>query len=435
MHRARTRKGRGAVSNESGRFEVHTLHPVDDGWHTNESQTDSYHTDGSPSSNCPGSAGQFKSSQIKGSQSSGYQSVPTENGYEDVWSITQRLKTEWQEDKSKTIITRNRSPDIHFDRSLNPYRGCEHGCIYCFARPTHSWLGHSAGLDFETKLYAKLDAATLLKRELAKPGYQCEPIAIGVNTDAYQPLERKLKLTRQVLSVLSEARHPAYLITKSSLIERDIDILKDMSRQNLVSACVSITTLNPRLARKLEPRATSPHRRLKILENLSKAGIPTRVSISPVIPALNEEEIDNIVAAAADAGAVAAYAIALRLPHELQTLFPEWLQQHYPLRAARVLKAIRSMRNDRLNNAEFGHRMVGAGPRADIIQTRFQLACKRANIAVGRDFELNKALFQAPVLSEKVAESTESAQSTQSTQSTNKANNQSPKRQMQLFAD
>ena len=306
-------KGRGAVSNASGRYETHTIHAVDDGWQVDE----------------PDSLNPAKTQSL-----------------DEITHGASPVRTEWRDDKSKTIITRNRSPDIHFDRSVNPYRGCEHGCVYCFARPTHTWLGHSAGLDFETRLYAKRNAAQLLKAELAKPSYLCEPIALGVNTDAYQPLERKLNITRQILQVLHDAKHPVYLITKSSLVERDIDILTSMAEQNLVSVCLSITTLDRTLARKLEPRSTSPHRRLKTLETLSSAGIPTRVSVSPVIPALNEEEIDDIVAAAANAGAAAAYAIILRLPHELQTLFPEWLYEHYPLRAERIIKAIRSMRED-----------------------------------------------------------------------------------------
>ncbi len=338
-------KGRGAISNTSGRYETHTVHAVDDGW-------------------------------------SDYVVPETQS------------RTQWRDDKSRTVITRNRSPDIHFDRSVNPYRGCEHGCVYCFARPTHTWLGHSAGLDFETRLYAKRDAAALLKEELSKPNYRCEPIAIGVNTDAYQPLERELKITRSILQVLLEANHPAYLITKSSLIERDIDLLSAMAENQLVSVCVSITTLDRTLARKLEPRATSPHRRLRTLQTLSDAGIPTRVSVSPIIPALNEIELESIVQAAADAGAQTAYAILLRLPHELQTLFPEWLYEHYPLRAERVLNGIRSMRNQQLNNAEFNNRMVGSGPRAEIIQQRFELACKRSGLHVGRDFELNCSRFR-----------------------------------------
>ena len=357
-------KGRGSVSNTTGRYETHTLHAIDDGWHTYAEPEEECLTHERPPIRTP-------------------RGTP--------------LRTTWRDDKSKSVIARNRSPDIHFDRSLNPYRGCEHGCIYCFARPTHTWLGHSAGLDFETKLYAKRDAAALLKLELAKPSYQCEPIAIGVNTDAYQPLEKQLKITRNVLQVLLEAQHPAYLITKSALIERDIDILQQMAQNNLVSVCVSITTLDRTLARKLEPRATSPHRRLQTLQSLSDAGIPTRVSVSPVIPALNEEELDAIIMNAASAGARAAYAIVLRLPHELQQLFPEWLYEHYPLRAERVLKAIRSIRENKLNDADFNTRMRGSGPRADIIQQRLDLACKRANISVGRDFQLNTSNFIRPV--------------------------------------
>jgi DNA repair photolyase len=334
------RRGRGAVSNVSGRFE-HTSHSdVDDGW----------------------------------------------SSYTEPES---RVTTHWRDDCNRTIITRNQSPDIHFDRSVNPYRGCEHGCIYCFARPSHTYLGHSAGLDFETRLYAKRRAAELLRTELAGKNYRCEPIAIGVNTDAYQPLEKKLGITRQILQVLLETKHPAYLITKSSLIERDLDLLCEMAKDNLVSVCITITTLDRKLARNLEPRATTPQKRLKTLRVLSDAGIPTRVSVSPVIPALNEEEIDNIVKNAADAGAQAAYAIVLRLPHELQQLFPEWLHTHYPLRADRVMKAIRSVRENQLNNADFGARMIGSGPRAEIIRQRFELACKRAGISVGRDFELS----------------------------------------------
>jgi len=359
-------KGRGSVSNTTGRYETHTLHAIDDGWQS---------------------------------------FAEPEEEFQDSPQLRLRapnqppIRTRWRDDNTKSIIARNRSPDIHFDRSVNPYRGCEHGCIYCFARPTHTWLGHSAGLDFETKLYAKRNAAKLLKQELAKPSYKCEPIAIGVNTDAYQPLEKQLKITRSVLQVLLDAQHPAYLITKSSLVERDIDLLQQMAQNNLVSVCLSVTTLNRELARKLEPRATSPHRRLQTLQTLSDAGIPTRVSVSPVIPALNEEEIDNIIMSAANAGVSAAYAIVLRLPHELQQLFPEWLYEHYPLRAERVLKAIRSIRENKLNDADFNTRMRGYGPRADIIQQRLELACKRANISVGRDFQLNTNDFVPPVLS------------------------------------
>ncbi len=341
------RRGRGSVSNVTGRFEADRHHDIDDGW-------------------------------------SSYAEPET------------RVQTQWRNDTNRTIITRNQSPDIHFDRSVNPYRGCEHGCIYCFARPSHTYLGHSAGLDFETRLYAKRDSAKLLMQELSKRSYQCEPVAIGVNTDAYQPLEKKLGITREILEVLLEARHPAYLITKSSLIERDLDLLTEMAKQNLVSVCITVTTLDRALARKLEPRATTPARRMQTLKAVSDAGIPTRVSVSPVIPALNEEEIDNIVKVAAEAGAQAAYAIVLRLPHELQQLFPEWLAIHYPLRAERIMKAIRSVRDDKLNNADFGSRMIGSGPRADIIKQRFESACKRTGISVGRDFELDCSRFKPP---------------------------------------
>ncbi|OED36161.1 DNA repair photolyase [Chromatiales bacterium (ex Bugula neritina AB1)] len=341
------RRGRGSLSNATGRFEATNHLDIDDGW-------------------------------------SSYTEPET------------RIQTHWRRDCNRTIITRNQSPDINFDRSINPYRGCEHGCIYCFARPSHTYLGHSAGLDFETRLYAKTEAASLLRTELAKRSYTCEPIAIGVNTDAYQPLEKQLGITRQLLEVLLEARHPVYLITKSSLIERDIDLLSELAKHNLVSTCITITTLDRTLARKLEPRATTPHRRLETLRRLTAAGIPVRVSVSPVIPALNEEEVSTIVATAAEAGASAAHAIVLRLPHELQQLFPQWLEEHYPLRAERVLKAIRSLRDDKLNHSEFGERMEGSGPRADIIRQQFEFACRRAGIACGRDLALDTSLFRPP---------------------------------------
>lgn len=346
-------RGQGAQSNTSGRYEVLRRVDFDDGWKSHQSDESD------------------RANQLR--------------------------KTQWRDDCSKSVITRNRSPDIPFDRSINPYRGCEHGCIYCFARPTHTWLGHSAGLDFERLLYAKRDAAQLLIKELSHPAYRCEPIAIGVNTDAYQPLERSLGITRAVLQVLADCRHPVYLITKSSLIERDMDLLLDLARDNLVTVTLTITTLDNALSSKLEPRATAPHRRLRTLKTLSDAGISTRVSISPIIPALNESEIEALVNASAKAGATEAHCILLRLPHELQTLFPEWLEAHYPLRASRVLNAVASMRGGKLNNSDFGTRMSGEGPRASIIHQRFKKACKDAGIvnqrSVGR---LNTVLFKAP---------------------------------------
>ena len=288
---------------------------------------------------------------------------------------------------------------MHFDRSINPYRGCEHGCIYCFARPSHAWLGHSPGLDFERRLYVKRDAPRLLREAFAKPGYRPEPIAIGVATDAWQPLERRLGVTRALLEVFVETRHPVLVITKSSLIERDVDLLADLARDDLVTATVTITTLDHALARRLEPRATAPARRLRTLETLARAGIPTRLSLSPVIPALNEHELETIVARAALAGACEANAIMLRLPHELGALFEEWLAEHYPDRADRVMKAVRSIREGRTNDADFGTRMLGTGPRAAIIRRRFELACRRAGIACGRrPVELDTTRFRAPTL-------------------------------------
>lgn len=349
----RSRRGRGAQSNRSGRFEPLTRIDINDGWHNDIAQESS-------------------------------------------------LRTLWREDHAKTIITRNQSPDIHFDQSINPYRGCEHGCVYCFARPSHTYLGHSAGLDFERLLYAKENAATLLRKELARPSYQCEPIAIGVNTDAYQPLERKLKITRQLLEVLLECRHPVYMITKSSLIERDVELLQQFAQLNLVTAAISLTTLDNKLASLLEPRAAAPHRRLRTMQTLADAGIPVRVSMSPIIPALNESEIDSIMKASADQGATMATCLLLRLPHELATLFPEWLNEHYPLRSKRVLNAMRMLRGDKtrgnnLNDSTFGDRFVGTGPRAQLIQQRFELACKRYGLAANREYRtLNTDLFSAP---------------------------------------
>lgn len=343
------RKGRGALTNVSGRFESLKKSDFDDGWNT---------------------------------------LIETERG----------RRTCWRSDTNRTIITKNHSPDLHFDRSINPYRGCEHGCSYCFARPSHTYLGHSAGLDFERLLYAKKDAASLLRAELSNPRYRCEPIAIGVNTDAYQPLERKLGITREILTVLAETKHPAYLITKSSLIERDIDLLAQMAEENLVTVCITITTLSNELSSKLEPRASAPHRRLRTVQKLSEAGISTGVSVSPIIPALNEEEIDSIVKAAADAGARRAHALLIRLPHELAQLFPEWLEEHYPLRAARIIKAIRSMRSDNLYRSEFGERMTGTGPRAEIIKRRFELACRRYGVSTERELtDSDCSLFTPPM--------------------------------------
>ena len=278
---------------------------------------------------------------------------------------------------ARSVITRNDSPDIGFDRSINPYRGCEHGCIYCYARPTHSYLNLSPGLDFETKLIAKANAAELLVRELAAPSYAPELIMVGVNTDAYQPIERELRLTRAIVEVLAAARHPFGLVTKSSLVERDLDLIAAMAVQNLVSVSISVTSLDPALARILEPRAASPQRRLRTVRMLAEAGVPVRVNLAPVIPFINEPEIEAIVDAAADAGAKNAHYTVVRLPWEVSPLFEEWLQAHFPDRAQRVMNRIRDMRGGRNYDAEFGRRMTGEGTWAQLIAQRFRRASAR----------------------------------------------------------
>ncbi len=322
-------KGRGAVANVRGRYEVDVRERFDDGWQG--SDTD----DVSP------------------------------------------LKTVVTEERAKTILSHNDSPDIPFRTSLNPYRGCEHGCIYCFARPTHSYLGLSPGLDFESRLFAKVNAAALLTKELAKPSYVPDVIAVGVNTDAYQPIERELKITRAVLEVLHDARHPFGLITKSSLIERDLDLLAPLARLGLARASITITTLEPALARRLEPRAASPARRLRTVRTLVDAGVPVSVNVSPVIPFVNDEEMERIVEAAASAGAHSAHFIVLRLPWELNAVFQQWLRTHYPLRAERVMARIRELRGGKDYDARFGRRMTGEGIWAELFAQRFRAACAR----------------------------------------------------------
>jgi DNA repair photolyase len=278
---------------------------------------------------------------------------------------------------ARSIISRNDSPDIGFDRSINPYRGCEHGCIYCYARPTHSYLNLSPGLDFETRLVAKTNAAELLLQELAAPGYTPELVMVGVNTDAYQPIERDLRLTRRILEVLAASRHPFGLVTKSSLIERDLDLIGEMAALNLASVSVSITTLDSKLARILEPRAASPQRRLRTVRTLAAAGVPVRVNLAPVIPFINEPEIEAIVDAAAGAGARNAHYTVVRLPWEVSPLFEEWLRSHFPDRAQRVMNRIREMRGGRNYDAGFGRRMTGEGTWAELIAQRFRRASAR----------------------------------------------------------
>ena len=278
---------------------------------------------------------------------------------------------------ARSIITRNDSPDLGFDRSINPYRGCEHGCIYCYARPTHSYLNLSPGLDFETRLVAKRNAAELLRKELAAPRYRPDLIMVGVNTDAYQPIERELRVTRGVLEVLTATRHPFGLVTKSSMVERDLDLIGEMAALQLASVSISITTLDAKLSRILEPRAASPQRRLRTVRALAAAGVPVRVNLAPVIPFINEPEIEAIIDAAADAGAKNAHYTVVRLPWEVSPLFEEWLRAHFPERAQRVMNRIREMRGGKNYDAEFGRRMTGEGTWAQLIAQRFRRASAR----------------------------------------------------------
>ncbi|MCD2343956.1 PA0069 family radical SAM protein [Ideonella azotifigens] len=280
----------------------------------------------------------------------------------------------------KSILTGNESPDIPFDLSINPYRGCEHGCIYCFARPTHSYLNLSPGLDFETRIIAKVNAAERLRETLSRPGYTPAQLNIGSATDAYQPVERKLGITRAIIEVLCEASHPFSVITKSAGIERDLDLIAPMAGAGLAAAYVSLTTLEPALARILEPRAASPQRRLKTIQSLSEAGVPVGVSVSPVIPFLNEPELERILEAAAQAGAVSAFSIPLRLPWEVNPLFQDWLQTHFPDRAARVMARVREMRGGRDNDARFGTRLRGEGAWAELLRQRFTLAVRKLGL-------------------------------------------------------
>ena len=321
-------RGRGALSNLAGRFEALREEAFDDGWD---------HRDPPP----------------------------------------ERVPTEVIIDRTKTIIARNDSPDIPFDRSINPYRGCEHGCIYCFARPSHAYLGFSPGLDFETKIVAKPEAANLLRRELRKPGYQVGPLALGSNTDPYQPVERDLRITRAILEVLRDARHPTGIVTKSALILRDLDIIAGMAGDGLAQVMVSVTTLRRDLARAMEPRAAAPARRLSTIATLKEAGIPVGVLASPMIPGLNDSELEAILEAASGAGASSAGFILVRLPHELKELFSEWLETHVPTRAAHVESLIRDTRGGQLYEAKFGERMRGQGPYAELLATRFRVASRR----------------------------------------------------------
>ena len=340
-------RGRGAVSNPSGRFERLTRDPYDDGWWPEEE-------------------------------------LPP-------------LATTVRVEESRSIIARNDSPDIPFSQSINPYRGCEHGCVYCYARPSHAYVGLSPGLDFETRLFAKVNAAERLREELARPGYACQTIALGANTDPYQPIERRYRLTRQVIEVLAQCGHPLSIVTKSSLIERDIDLLASMAEKHLVHVFVSITTMNRQLARRLEPRASAPPRRLETVRRLAAAGIPTGVLVAPVIPALTDNDVEKVLEAARAAGARWAGYVLLRLPHEVKDLFRQWLATHAPLKAGHVMKLVRETRGGRDNDPRFGARMRGEGRLADLIEDRFAIACRRLGFNREEAF-LDHSRFRPPAV-------------------------------------
>ncbi len=314
---------------------------------------------------------------------------------EDVDGEGPPLRTEVTIEHPRTIITRNRSPDLPFDQSINAYRGCEHGCIYCFARPSHAYHNLSPGLDFETKLFAKPDAAVLLAKELAKPGYRCAPIAMGTNTDPYQPIEAHYRITRSVLEVLAAHDHPVVITTKSARIVRDLDLLGPMAAKKLAAVMMSVTTLDPELARRMEPRASAPRRRIDAIRQLVAAGVPTSISVSPIVPAITDHEIEAIVAAGADAGARAAFSIVVRLPHEVAPLFREWLAVHYPDRAAKVMAMISAMRGGRDNDPNFFDRFRPKGAYAAALQARFRLACRKHGMNADR-LELRTDLFRVP---------------------------------------
>jgi len=324
-------------------------------------------------------------------------------GFDDGWGTLDQQASEERlppatqiiEEHAKSILSSNQSPDISFDRSINPYRGCEHGCVYCFARPTHSYLNLSPGLDFETRIIAKVNAAELLRASFASLAYVPKSLCLGTATDAYQPVERKLGITRALIEVLSEHEHPFSLVTKSAGVERDLDLIAPMAAKGLVSVYVSITSLDPDLARRLEPRAAAPHRRLRTLKLLADAGVPVGVSVSPIIPFLNEPELERILEAAAEAGARAAFSIPLRLPWEVNPLFQDWLARHVPDRAARVMARLRDMRGGRDNDARFGLRMRGEGVWAQLLAQRMRKACQRLGLSKQR-LELDLSQFKRP---------------------------------------
>lgn len=323
---------------------------------------------------------------------------------DDGWSRDDplpELQTQVRVDSSRSVLSFNKSPDVPFDRSLNPYRGCEHGCIYCYARPTHAYLGLSPGLDFETRLFQKPDAAAQLERELAAPGYSPAILVLGANTDPYQPIERRYRITRSVLQVLHDCRHPVAITTKSALVLRDLDLLVPMARQRLAAVLISVTTLNHGLARRMEPRAAAPRRRLEIIQGLAQAGVPAGVLVSPLIPGLTDPDLERILELAAKAGATRAGSILIRLPLEVAGLFEDWLRAHYPDRAERVLGLIRQCRGGRLNDPDFDSRMRGSGPVAELLAQRFRLAARRLGLdphleRPGSGWDLDSTQFRRP---------------------------------------
>ena len=342
-------KGRGAASNTEGRFESVRHQAEDDGW----------------------------------SHALLDESLP-------------RPRTEVTEERARSVISRNDSPDIHFTHAINPYRGCEHGCIYCYARPSHSYLNLSPGLDFETRLRAKGNLAEVLRSDLSRRGYVVSPINIGSNTDPYQPIEKRWRLTRAALEVLAECHHPCTIVTKNALIERDLDILVPMARENLVQVFVSINSLDNQLAAKLEPRASAPHRRIKTIRTLAAAGVPTGVLVAPIIPALNDKDMEAVLAQAAEAGARCAGYTTLRLPHELKALFREWLALHAPQRAEHVMSLVQQMNGGRDYDGDFATRMRGQGVFADLLRRRFDIASRRHGYGQSRELRLDTSRFVAP---------------------------------------
>jgi DNA repair photolyase len=358
---ATPRKGRGAGINPEGRFEKIAREAFDDGWGQ------------------PPAVG-----EARGERGEADESLPP-------------LKTYVTVEYAKSIISRNESPDVPFTQSINPYRGCEHGCIYCYSRPSHAYLNLSPGVDFETRLFAKVNAAELLRAELAKPGYECDVISLGANTDPYQPIEREYKITRGILEVLAECEHPVGIVTKNALVERDIDILAPMARKNLVNVYISLNNLDHDLARRLEPRCSAPARRLEAMRRLSAAGIPTGVIVAPVIPFLTDHQIEPVLEAAYAAGARSTGYVLMRLPHEVKDLFRHWLETHYPLKAKHVMSRVHQMRGGRDNDPGFGSRMRGSGEFADLLRQRFDIACERLGYNNGRrNRSLDTTRFRKP---------------------------------------